>query len=62
MAGLVHFFMLSTFMWTAVNALRLYKAIVKVQARDNTRFMVKRFMDKRFMVKASVLAWGELLE
>ena len=50
-AGLLHYFILSTFCWMAIEALNLYRNFVKVFSGGASNF--------RFMVKSSIFSWGK---
>eukprot|EP00111_Clytia_hemisphaerica_P019681 TCONS_00058085-protein len=49
-AGLLHYFILTTFCWMAIEALNLYRNFVKVFSGGASNF--------RFMVKCSIFSWG----
>jgi len=50
-AGLLHYFILTTFCWMAIEALNLYRNFVKVFSGGASNF--------KFLIKASLFSWGE---
>ena len=50
-AALLHYFILSTFLWTLVQAYNLYMNFVKIFKHGNSM--------KKFMLLASLFAWGK---
>ena len=52
-AGLLHYFMMTTFAWMCVTAVHLYLLLVKVRRMESEVF-------RRFFTKVSILAWGKL--
>ena len=50
-AALLHYFILTTFMWMGVEAANLYQMFVKI-------FQTQTRSQKRFLVRASIIAWG----
>ena len=51
-AGLLQYFILATFFWTAVEALNLYRMFVSIFKRDDPA---------KFIHRASRIAWGSYL-
>ena len=47
-AAILHYLILTTFSWTAVEAINLYKYVVKLFKGD----------ESRFFYRASLIAWG----
>ena len=49
-AALLHYFILTTFLWMGVEAANLYQMFVKVFQTRN---------QKAFLIRASTIAWGK---
>ena len=49
-AALLHYFILTTFFWMAVEGMNLYRCFVKVFRTGG---------EGKFMIRASVFAWGK---
>ena len=52
-AVLLHYFILTTFLWMGVEAANIYQMFVKVFQMGS---------QKIFLIRASVIAWGKLLD
>lgn len=50
-AGLLHYFILATFLWMGIEAASLYRSFIKV---------FKSGSETRFIVRASVVGWGKI--
>ena len=50
-AGLLHYFILATFLWMGIEAASLYRFFIKV---------FKSGSEARFFVRASVVGWGKI--
>ena len=50
--ALLHYFILTSFLWMAVEAVNLYRMFVKVRMRG---------IQTKFYVAASLVAWGKCL-
>ena len=49
-AALLHYFILTTFFWMAVEAINIYQMFVKVFRKGS---------QKRFLLRSSLVAWGK---
>ena len=52
--ALLHYFILTSCLWMAVEAVNLYQSFVKVRLRGSEE-------EKKFYVTASLVAWGKCL-